>query len=436
MVTVSSESDLRARLSRIEPLLNAIAIVIMATFYLFWDVSRAVYVLFSLAALGLVVKYRPRMPREHRLYSWPIIAYFAAVFLSAAAHGLSDSAINQVVSKYLLLPIAIPLATIFYLSFDPGRNTWVRFAACSVMMGILALVDILILNEYRAGGGFNPAAFGFMALISTALVASSFHRFRQSRLGTMIFIVAILMGICAMILSGTRSSWLAGIAVFFIAMFFYLDRYSISRRILISLALIGGIAIVSSTVPLVQKRVDSMIEIVTPYVEGQDQTKYNSLRYRVEVWKLGLQLGMDNKAFGYGPGDTKEKIWEYADRYPRFAQLVALNHLHNQYVQSFAMTGLPGLLSLLVLAGCHFWIFAKYLGKRYSMEVRSLALSGVLMLVSYLIYSMTAIPFSGKHHLTMYGFASATIRGRLLGALRESGKASGRAETEAQDGQA
>jgi len=408
----------------------------MATFYLFWDVSRAVYVLLSLAALGLVVIYRPRMPREHRLYSWPIIAYFAIVCLSAAAHGLSNSAINQVVSKYLLLPIAIPLATIFYLSFNPGRNTWVKFAVCSVTMGILALVDILILNKYRAGGGFNPAAFGFMALVSTALVAASYRRFRQSRLGKAVFIVAILLGICAMILSGTRSSWLTGIAIFFIAIFFYFDRYSISRRILISLTLIGGIAIVSSTVPLVQQRVISMIEIVTPYVAGEDQTKYNSLRYRVEVWKLGLKLGMDNKALGYGPGNTKDKIREYADRHPRFAKLANLNHLHNQFVQSFAMTGLPGLLSLLVLAACHFWIFAKYLGKHYSSEVRSLALGGVLMLVSYLVYSMTAIPFAGRHHLTMYGFASATIWGCLLGALRESGKDSRREETEDQDDRA
>lgn len=418
MLSVSSESELRSRLSRIEPLLNAIAVFMMATFYLFWDVSRAVYVLFSLAALGFVLIYRPRMPREHRLYSWPIIAYVVAACLSLIVHGMPDSGINRIGSIYLLLPIAIPLASLFYLSFDPRRNTWIKFVACSVVMGCLALVDTFILDEYRAGGGFNPAAFGFMALVSTSLVAASFHRFRQSRLGTAIFVVAVLMGICAMILSGTRSSWLAGIAVFFIAMFFYLDRYSISRRLLVSLALLGGIAILSSAVPMVQKRIDHMIEIVTPYLKGEDQTDYNSLRERVELWKLGLQIGMDNKVFGYGPGYTKKTIRDYTQRYPRFAALSELNHLHNQFIQTFAMTGLVGVISLLVMVGCHFWLFAKYLPKRYSTEVRSLALAGILMLVSYLIYSIAAIPFIGRHHLMMYGFASATIWGSLLGALR------------------
>jgi O-antigen ligase len=408
------------RLSRIEPLLNAIAVLIMMTLCLFWDFSRAVYVLFSLAALGFILKYRPRMPKDHRLYWWPILGYVAATCLSLVVHGMSDSGINRVGSIYLLLPIAIPLASLFYVSFDPNRNPWIKFVAGSAIMGCVALFDIIILNEYRAGGPFLPTGFSFIALVSTSLVIASFHRFRQTRIGMTIFISAILMGVCAIVLSGTRASWLAGIAVLFIAMFYYLDRYSISRRILFSLLLIAGIAVVSSTVPLVQKRFDGMIEMVMPYVEGEEQTEYTSLRYRVELWKLGLQLGLDNKVFGYGPGDTKKKIQEYAGQYPRYAELAIMNHIHNQYIQTFAMTGFVGLVSLLVMIGCHFWIFTKYLRKRYSTEVRSLAFGGFLMLVSYLIYSIAANPFSGKNHLLMYGFASATIWGSLLGALRDS----------------
>ena len=422
MFAASPEPELRTRLSRIEPYLNAIAVFIMATFFLFWDVSRAVYVLFSLAALGFIVKYRPRMPAEHRLYSWPIIAYVAAICLSLVVHGLPDSGVNRIGSRYLLLLIAIPLAPVFYLSYDPRRNTWIKFAACSVVMGCLALVDVLILHEYRAGGGFNPAGFGFIALVSTSLVVAAYHRFKQTGFGMAIFIAAILMGVCAMILSGTRSSWLAAIAVFFIAMFFYLDRYSISRRILVSLVVLCCIAVVSSSIPIVQKRIDHMIEVVTPYVRGEDQTEYNSLRDRVELWKLGWKMGMDHKAFGYGPGYTKKKIREYAVRYPEFAGIATMNHIHNQFLQTFAMTGLVGLISLLVMIACHFWIFAKYLRKCYSAEVRSLALGGFLLLVTYVIYSIPAIPFGGKHNLMMYGFASATIWGCLLGALRESEK--------------
>lgn len=90
MKSVLPQAELQARLSAIEPFLNAVAIFIMATLFLFWDASRAVYVLLSLAALVFLVKYRPQMPRDHRLYSWPIIAYVGATVLSLLANDIPD----------------------------------------------------------------------------------------------------------------------------------------------------------------------------------------------------------------------------------------------------------------------------------------------------------------------------------------------------------
>jgi O-antigen ligase len=229
------------------------------------------------------------------------------------------------------------------------------------------------------------------------------------------------MGVCAMVLSGTRTSWIAGIVVLVIAMFFYLERYSFFKRVLFTLAFIGGIAIVSSSLPIVQKRIAQMIEMVTPYVEGEEQTHFTSLRYRVEVWKLGWHVGLENKIFGFGPGNTKRVIKVYAQQNPNLKRLEIINHFHNQFIQTFAMTGLIGLFSFLTLVICHLWLFTKYLGKGYCLEVRCLALAGLLLLVSYLLQSIPGVPFYGKQYLMMYGFASASIWGCLLGALRDSG---------------
>ena len=421
MNTSLPQSELRAKLLAIEPLLNAIAIFILSTIFLFWDASRAVYVLLSLAALVFVVKYRPQMPRDHRLYSWPIIGYVGATTLSVLFNGLTDSGINSLGSKIFLLLIAIPLVSIFYLSFDLKRNIWIKFAVGCMVMGGLALVDILFLDIYRASGGHNSARFGFVALAMTSVVIASYHRFSQVRFGRFVYFLAILMGVCAMILSGTRTAWFAGFAVLVIATFFYLDRYSLSRRILITLTLIGGIAIVGSSLPIVQKRIGQMIEIAMPYAKGDEQTEFTSLRIRVELWKLAWHVGMEDKVFGYGPGNTKRVIKDYAQQNPHLKRLEKTAHIHNQFLQTFAMSGLVGLFSFLALLICHFWIFAKYLSKKYSLEVRCLALSGLLLLVAYLIKSIPGVPFYGKQYLLMYGFASASIWGCLLGALRESG---------------
>jgi hypothetical protein len=39
---------------------------ILVTLFLFWEVSRAAYVLLSLIALGYLVRYKPRLTREER----------------------------------------------------------------------------------------------------------------------------------------------------------------------------------------------------------------------------------------------------------------------------------------------------------------------------------------------------------------------------------
>ena len=416
----SPQFELQARLSVIEPYLNTVAVFIMATIFLFWDASRAAFVLVSLAALGFLVKYRPQLPRDHRLYSWPLIGYVAATFLSLWYDGFSDSGVNRFVSRYLFLLLAIPLVSVFYLSFDSKRNPWIKYVAGCLVMGALALVDILFLEKYRANGGHNAAAFGFHALAMMSIVLASYHRFSQIRFGRAIFYAAILMGICAMILSGTRTSWLGGFVVIVFAMFFYLDRYSLFKRVVFTLSLIGCIVIVSSSVPIVQKRIDHMIEMATPYVKGEEQVHFNSLRDRVELWKAGWRMGMENKIFGFGPGNTKPEIRKYAWQNPGMKPLEDMNHIHNQFLQTFAMSGLVGLVSLLVLITSHLWIFSKYLGKHYSLEIRSLALGGLLLLVSYLIKSVPGVPFYGKQYLMMYAFSSASIWGCLLGALKHS----------------
>ena len=162
--------------------------------------------------------------------------------------------------------------------------------------------------------------------------------------------------------------------------------------------------------------------------QGEEQTEFTSLRFRVELWKLAWNVGLDNVVFGYGPGITKPVIKNYVKQNPQLKGLETMNHIHNQFLQTFAMTGLVGLISFLALLICHFRIFTKYLGKQYSPEVRCLAFAGFLLLVAYLLKCVPGVPFYGKQYLLMYGFASATIWGCLLGALRES-QESGSPET-------
>lgn len=412
-------------MSRIEPWLNGVSVFILATLFLFWDASRAVYVLLSLAALVYLLKYKPRLPRDHRYYSWPIIAYFGATLISVAYDGFSDSGMNRLTSRFLLLLLAIPLVSLFYVCFDSRRNLWVKFIVGSVVMGVLSLINIFVQNAYRAGGGHNEAAFGFLSLAMTCIVMASYHRMKMVRFGKFYYFTGLLMGFCAMFLSGTRSAWIAAIAIVIIAMIFYLDRYSLSKRILVALTLLVSVAAGSLSIPLVKERIDDMTVMVTPYLKGEEQTKFNSLRHRVESWKAAWNMGMTQSLFGLGPGNWKKLLGAYVRERPHLKSLDHINHAHNQFMQTFFMSGFIGLISLLVLLSCHFWLFARYLHRRYSVEVRSLALAGFMLLIAYIIYSIPAVPFYGKQYLLLYAFSSASIWGCLLAALQQSTTATG-----------
>lgn len=96
------------------------------------------------------------------------------------------------------------------------------------------------------------------------------------------------------------SSWITAIALLIIAMIFYLNFYSLSKRILITLVLICCIAAIGMSTPLVNKRIGEMVEMTMPYVKGEEQSKFNSLRYRIEVWKASWNIGMNSFVFGVG----------------------------------------------------------------------------------------------------------------------------------------
>ena len=103
---------------------------------------------------------------------------------------------------------------------------------------------------------------------------------------------------------------------------------------------------------------------------------------------------------------------------PHLEGLQTMKHAHNQYMQTFATSGLTGLLALLAIFICHGWLFAKHMAARYPQEIRDLAFAGVLLVIVYAILSITGVPFDRKKHILLYGFSSASLWGGIMGALK------------------
>ena len=238
-------------------------------------------------------------------------------------------------------------------------------------------------------------------------------------MGRKIYFSAIAMGSIAALLSGSRGSWLAILAAVFATIFFYTERYSVTKRIAISIMAIVCVMLASSAIPQVKHRVDLMFNYLSPYVKNEEQSEFNSLRYRIESWRAAFRMGMDSPIVGIGPGNFRSSLEDYVEQYPHLESLQIMKHAHNQYMQTFATTGVPGLIALLALFLAHASLFARYLASKYPLEVRSYALAGLLLVTSFSLLSITGVPFERKKQILFYGFTSASFWGCLLGALRQ-----------------
>lgn len=402
------------RLDR-DSVIEACSVLIICAPFLFWHLGRAVYVILALYALMLVLRRKtPGLPREQWLFSLPIAAFLIAEAVSLWYHGWPDRGVNILISRYFLLLLSIPLVSLFVLQLSPGKSVWFRFYLAASAIGILALFDILVRQAKRADAGDSAVIFGFVALALTGVVIGSILEMKTRKHGLRWFSLAFVLGLLAVLLSGSRGAWLALVLMLAVAAPFIFARVSWSKRLVTILAIAAILVLTSWSVPTVQKRFDRFIDMVTPYFDGSQPVKLNSVSMRTETWKVGWQLARENPLLGIGPGHFRKRFIAYVETHPEFEGIIEIRHAHNQYIQTLVTSGLIGLAALLAMLVSHLALFSRYLAMRYPAEVRACALAGVLLVVGYVVMSLTGVPFERKKLILVYGFSVASLWSCIL----------------------
>jgi O-antigen ligase len=98
--------------------------------------------------------------------------------------------------------------------------------------------------------------------------------------------------------------------------------------------------------PKVKERIVSAKNEASSFLAGNN-TEYTSVASRFMIWESGYEVIKQNPVFGAGTGDAKDKLLEEAQK-KNYILLVEKNvNYHNQYFQTMAAIGLPGLFLLL-----------------------------------------------------------------------------------------
>jgi O-antigen ligase len=227
------------------------------------------------------------------------------------------------------------------------------------------------LNIRLNGLSSGPNAMGPICLVAI-LAEVAFPQRNRS-----IHWLIILVSAVALILTQSKTTWIAGIAALgasYIALKFSRTMADIHIGVIRSTTAIVGAAFVGIGLLLVLLLafgdVSSMLSPISNSREGAELT---TLTGRSAIWQVAMSEWERNPLFGYGP-----ELWN-----AEFRSQVGMSFAysaHNEYIQSLSRAGLTGLIALFIYMGCIGWLA---IGKTRDTNGFSLALFVMLVVRSF-----------------------------------------------------
>lgn len=362
--------------------------ILMMTLPFGWQFSIIPLLLFGVLMFRKALQERTCPSREKKIYFIPIFAYFlillaSLVYSSKPMHGL-----DLIVRKLSLL--AIPLLLFFTVFPRSLARKGVRFFILGTLLatllyfvvglynsthlepGMLSIIpgyeggsagplDTEVRNNYLMGADFSffmhPTYFGVLLALSIAGVVFTLIHEHKSLLIQRIAVPVFVLESLALILLSTNGALLSALILAIVLIVLttryrhYLDlkNYWI---VLIAMMLLFGVAY------------NPQFRVVT----GQTEGTANAIRQRAQ--KVTWDVIKEHPVLGVGLGDLQKALGEkYLENGYEKMQDMRINP-HNQYLHTWAETGIPGLLSLLWIIFTLMW----YAWKRRNFLMMTFAL--------------------------------------------------------------
>lgn len=344
-----------------------------------------------------------------------LLFYFAVPSLMTLWLGNNPTDLDQ----YSRALLAIPIFLLMLCVPVSLSVIWTAIALGVALSAPLAWWQIHIQHMDRASGFLNIIHFSNLTLVFTVYCVAGLYwagtqlHARRWQAG---FLLAIACGLYSMIVGGSRGSWVALPFVAVVFLFAFLTRRNIGRLAIVTIV---GILVTAGLFSLpdspLQKRYDQAVSDVTLYQEDQPDS---SIGARFEMWRGALHNLRQQPVMGWNQQAYTQGLKAQVEQGELSPVALAFNdNLHNNYIQAWVFTGLPGLAALLALYGLPLWHFARQL-RASDLTVRVLAFCGASTVVSYLCFSMSQVILRRNNGIMFYLLAVVIIWGALRHARR------------------
>lgn len=380
----SSASDYRTVVRRWK--LNAIftTLVVIQVLGLTYSIALSSIAFTGAALLFVVLFFAERnFVRFKNGLEWCILAWILAVSIMVIFATYPATAFYQ--SRHSLL-----LSVIYFmpLAFSTAERREWFVAAIVATAASQSFIEILIFysedfarlgyfQHYMTSAGIKMIA----VLLALPLILSK----ESNRKARIVASVAAPITLFALLLTQTRSSWMAFIVG---AVIIGAVRY---RTVLVGIALVIVLAVVFASGAL-KERMSQMFSL------KQDPGNYTSTiasnQYRIRMWQTGWQMFLDYPITGIGDGE----MYVLYRKYVPDAHELEGGHLHNSYIHILATHGAVGFLAFVVLLT----VMLVRIGNSLRRSIRSrdgtIVLGGLAVLIGCMVNALTEHSF-GDHEI-------------------------------------
>jgi len=266
----------------------------------------------------------------------PLLAYMIWTLIAAAAS--SDPARGILTSKkfYLYLLLAI----VPFVLRGAGRIVWTYRAifAVAIISSVAGIVQFAANPErdlLHRISGFMGHWMTYSGLLMLALVLLASYAIGYGLRRQLWAFPAAGLIIAALLLSQTRNAWLGALAGICLLVIIWRPKALI--------LLIPGVMVFYFLSPgMVKQRIQTGMNPADP-----------NTRNRIELFETSVRLIQDNPWFGVGPRLVSEEALRYRGNND-FPDVLYI-HMHNNFLQIAAESGIPGLILWLWFMGQLAW---------------------------------------------------------------------------------
>jgi len=355
--------------------------------------ASVVVLMLILSLLGLVLnREKLKMSRWEKYFIFSFIFYFVLIAMNVWWFNSDLKNLDTLSRLILVLPI------FFYIRKSNINFNWFIW---SVVIAAFAISINQMMFHFSGNGLYSFQTGSGNVIINR----------NKSFVFNLIFTMAATLSIVASLLAGGRGVWISAVLSMVVIMFVNPFNWSKKARVLPVLG-IASILFVAYLTPQIGVKVgiDSAVTNVISWEESGKST--TSSGARLEMWKASYEIIKENPMIGVGKGNYKEYVQVLVGQGKVDEFVARFNHPHNEYIANFLELGIVGLLALILVFLSPISYFLNTIKHHaFDQQERMLAVAGLILVLHYSFYSLTAGVFAHQSTTLFYSIFLVIIIG-------------------------